>query len=116
MISWLFLPLICATKPTPHASCSFCGSYRPCASGTEACAPARIGCCWSFMGDTVCQGPGRPLNRVLLFCCCLVAAWVTATAAWGEPLLLHSVRTQTRVEIRRNSEYTRRINEIANKT
>ena len=28
-----FLPLMCATKPTPQASCSLRGSYRPCAQG-----------------------------------------------------------------------------------
>src|SRR6476469_3882080 len=27
---WLFSPLIWATKPTPHASCSFAPAYRPC--------------------------------------------------------------------------------------
>src|SRR3954463_13139795 len=28
-----FLPLMLATKPTPHASCSFAGWYRPWGSG-----------------------------------------------------------------------------------
>lgn len=32
--SWDLRPLIFATKPTPHASCSFRGSYSPCRSGS----------------------------------------------------------------------------------
>ncbi len=31
--SWVLLPLICAMKPTPQASCSLAGSYRPCSWG-----------------------------------------------------------------------------------
>jgi hypothetical protein len=30
----LFWPLKWATKPTPQASCSLAGSYKPCRSGT----------------------------------------------------------------------------------
>jgi hypothetical protein len=30
------LPLMFAMKPSPHASCSFLGSYRPCATGGQA--------------------------------------------------------------------------------
>src|SRR5947208_2636541 len=33
MMSFDFSPLIFATKPTPHESCSLRGSYRPCFSG-----------------------------------------------------------------------------------
>ncbi|MCY1550175.1 hypothetical protein D9M68_864060 [compost metagenome] len=33
MMAWLFLPLMCATKPTPQASCSFLGWYRPWTGG-----------------------------------------------------------------------------------
>ena len=33
MMAWDFLPLIWATNPTPQASCSLAGSYRPCAAG-----------------------------------------------------------------------------------
>ena len=32
-IAWLFLPLMCAMKPRPQASCSFAGSYRPWRAG-----------------------------------------------------------------------------------
>src|SRR5579872_2943829 len=35
MMSWLFCPLMCATKPTPQASCSLRGSYSPCFSGPK---------------------------------------------------------------------------------
>ena len=33
MIAWLLRPLMWAMKPSPHASCSFAGSYSPCARG-----------------------------------------------------------------------------------
>ena len=33
-ISWLLRPLICATKPTPQASCSLTGLYIPCGAGS----------------------------------------------------------------------------------
>jgi hypothetical protein len=29
MMPWLFWFLMCATKPTPQASCSLAGSYKP---------------------------------------------------------------------------------------
>jgi hypothetical protein len=32
-MSWLFLPLMWATKPTPQASRSWRGSYKPCCFG-----------------------------------------------------------------------------------
>ena len=32
-IWWLRWPLMCATNPTPHESCSNAGSYSPCFSG-----------------------------------------------------------------------------------
>src|SRR5579864_48405 len=86
-----------ATKPTPQASCSFCGSYRPCSAGTED-----VGCRWSFMGTPSVRGRSAV-----------------------KPFLLPAARTSTAwaVELpkrrapgdRRNSEYTRRINGIANK-
>src|SRR3990167_9313756 len=34
-MSWLCFPLMCATKPTPQASRSWRGSYRPCCIGKE---------------------------------------------------------------------------------
>ena len=37
IMSWLCLPLIWATKPTPQASCSWRGSYKPCCSGNPCC-------------------------------------------------------------------------------
>src|SRR5574337_1866229 len=33
MIVWDLRPLISTTKPTPQASCSYAGSYRPCRVG-----------------------------------------------------------------------------------
>src|SRR5674476_1046173 len=43
-MSWLCLPLIWATKPTPQASRSWRGSYKPCCIGKEellTCSPVQ---------------------------------------------------------------------------
>ena len=40
MMAWLFSPFRCATKPTPQASCSWAGSYRPCCC--NCCCSARV--------------------------------------------------------------------------
>lgn len=32
---WLLFPSMATTKPTPQASCSFCGSYNPCLGGAS---------------------------------------------------------------------------------
>ncbi len=40
-MAWLFLPLMWATKPTPQASCSLAGSYRPCSQGQHRHAHCR---------------------------------------------------------------------------
>src|SRR2546430_2023330 len=41
MTSWDRAPRRCATNPMPHPSCSWAGSYSPCAAGSPA-APVRI--------------------------------------------------------------------------
>src|SRR4051794_14763623 len=38
--SWLLRPATSTTKATPHASCSWAGSYRPCAGGSIGGLPS----------------------------------------------------------------------------
>ncbi len=55
-MAWLFSPLIWATKPTPQASCSWAGSYRPCCWSCCCSAAVVMALPFRFKGVTKIRG------------------------------------------------------------